>query len=336
MATLQDIADALGITKGTVSKALNNAPDISDTLRKTVLETAVEMGYTRQRRVKNDAKKLCILINYMDYTEKHHFAYDILLGFRQMAEPEGYQVDVLRTDTHFQMHHPYEMFMLENDYLGAFVIGFSLNDPWMREFETTQRPTVLYDNYIAANPHTAYIGVDNQEGMELAIKYLKSLGHKKIGYLSSALGSYIMQQRYSAFFHAMRQHGLKADGTNVGATYHITECVGKHLPRMLELGMTAFLCSQDQIANAAIIHCQQLGYRVPEDISIIGHDDAPISAYTEPPLTTIRQDRLQLGKSGYYALTSLMNEVSIGTMLLHAKLIVRSSSGPAPSPKPAN
>ena len=58
MATIQDIADRLGISKGTVSKAINNAPDISETLRKTVLDTAVEMGYTRLRRLKNDAKRL--------------------------------------------------------------------------------------------------------------------------------------------------------------------------------------------------------------------------------------------------------------------------------------
>ena len=65
MATLQDIADRLNISKGTVSKALNGAPDISETLQKTVLETAVEMGYTKIRRQKAAEKKLCILI------EKH-------------------------------------------------------------------------------------------------------------------------------------------------------------------------------------------------------------------------------------------------------------------------
>lgn len=331
MATLQDIADKLGITKGTVSKAINNAPDISETLRKTVLDTAVEMGYTKLRRQKTDVRKLCIIIENMEYQEKHHFAYDILLGFRQLAEPEGFQVDIIPVTEQFQKHTPYEVFMLQNDYLGSFVVGFSLSDPWMRDFKTAQRPTVLYDNYISANSCTASIGIDDNEGMELAVKHLKDLGHRKIGYLSSALGSYVMQQRYKSFFHAMRQHGLKADPACSGATYHIVQCIEKHLPRLLDMGMTAIICSHDQIANAAMLHCQQLGLRVPGDISIIGHDDSPFCAYTAPPLTTIRQDRIELGKCGYYALTSLLNEVSIGTMLLHAKLIVRNSTGPLPS-----
>ena len=261
MATLQDIADRLNISKGTVSKALNGAPDISETLQKTVLETAVEMGYTKIRRQKAAEKKLCILIENVDYKESHQFGYEILLGFRQLAEPAGYTVDIV---------------MLQNQYLGAFVVGFSLNDPWMKDFQTSRTPTVLYDNYIIANPNMAYVGIDNNEGMELAVSHLKKLGHKKIGYLSSALGSHIMQVRHKAFFHALKQNGLKSDPTCAGSSYYITQCMEKHLPRLLDMGITGIICSYDLIANAAMIQCQQLGYKVPDEISIIGFDDLPI------------------------------------------------------------
>lgn len=330
MATIQDIADKLGISKGTVSKALNGASDVSETLQKTVLETAVEMGYTKLRRQKGSEKKLCILIENMEYEEPHQFGYEILLGFRQMAEPAGYKVDIVPMTEQFQKKTPYDVFMLQNNYLGAFVLGFSLHDPWMNDFQTSRTPTVLYDNYVIANPNVAYVGIDNNEGMELAVSHLKKLGHKKIGYLSNALGSHIMQVRHKAFFHALRQNGLKSDPTYAGSSYYITQCMEKHLPRLLHMGMTAIICSHDLIANAAIIQCQQLGYKVPHDISIIGFDDLPICAYTSPPMTTIRQERIQLGKSGYYALDSLMNQISIGTFLLHAKLIVRNSTDKNP------
>ena len=330
MATLQDIADKLGISKGTVSKAINNAPDVSETLRKTILDTAVEMRYSKLRRQKSDAKKFCIIIENIEYEEPHQFGYDFIIGFRQMSEPAGFPVDVVPMTKQQQKKTSFDVFMLQNDYAGAFVLGFSLSDPWMKDFKTSHTPVVLYDNYIPGNPFTASIGIDNSEGMAMAVSHLKELGHKRIGYLSSTLGSHIMLVRHKAFFHAMKQAGLKADPSDCGTSYYVTQCIEKHLPRFLNMGMTAIICSHDLIANAAMVQCQQLGYRIPKDISIIGFDDLPLCAYTSPPLTTIRQERTELGKCGYHALNSIMNQISIGTILLHAQLIERNSTGPAP------
>ena len=330
MTTIQDIADKLGITKGTVSKALNRAPDISETLQKQVLETAVEMGYTRLRRYKNTARKLCVMVqkDNIQYEEPHHFAYDIIMGFRQMAEPAGYQVDVVPIDMQLQRRSSYDVFMLQNDYAGSFIVGLSLNDPWMHDFQTSHTPAVLYDNQILINSSIAYVGVDNSEGMELAVAHLKKMGHRKIGYLSGALGSHILQVRHRAFFQAMHHHGIDVDSSYAGSSYYLTVCIEKHLPRLLDMGCTAVICSQDSLANAALMQCEQLGYSVPKDVSIIGFDDLPICPYTSPPLTTIRQDRIEIGKCAYYAASSLMNGISIGTVLLHAKLMVRGSTAP--------
>ena len=107
-------------------------------------------------------------------------------------------------------------------------------------------------------------------------------------------------------------------------------CLQKHLPRLLKQGVTAIVCSHDLLAHTVMLHLQELHIQVPEDISIIGFDDLPICAYTMPPMTTIRQDRTQIGKSAYYALSSLMQGTPISTLLLHAQLIVRQSTGPAP------
>lgn len=327
MVTLQKIAQRMGVSKSTVSKALNGAPDISETLRKNIIETAVAMGYTKVRREKTSEKKLCILIENIEYEKPHHFGYDFIVGFRQMAEPSGYDVDIVPVTEALQKSVPYDVFMLQNNYAGAFALGFALQDPWMKDFKTCKTPTALYDNYIKANPCVTSVGIDNNEGMELAVTHLKNLGHKKIGYLSGALGSYIMQVRQKAFFNAMRQNGLRTDPSFFGSSYYITECLQKHIPRLLKMGCTAIICSHDQLASAAIIQCQQLGYSVPEDISIIGFDDLPICPYTSPPLTTVQQNRIELGKCGFSALSSLFNQVSIGTLLLHAKLIIRESTG---------
>ena len=75
------------------------------------------------------------------------------MGFRQMSEPAGFEVDVVPVDVELQRETSFDVFMLQNDYAGAFVLGFSLGEPWMKDFQATRaRPAVLYDNHIIGNP----------------------------------------------------------------------------------------------------------------------------------------------------------------------------------------
>lgn len=330
MATLNDIAARLGISKSTVSKALNNATDVSDEMRKRILETAVELGYANKRLQKKE-KKLCILIENMECNTPNQFGHDIVLGFKQMAEPEGWQVDVVPVTMDFQRLTPYGVFMMQQGYQASFILGFSLLDPWMQEFRVSRVPTVLYDNYIKENPSIASVGCDSQEGFELAVKHLMKLGHKKIGLISGPLDSYILKARYNAYINALYKFGLEVNENHIGLGYYVAESTRKYIPKLLDGGVTAILFSHDVRAISAITECCDRDIRVPEDISIVGFDDLPMTAYTTPPLTTIRQDRLALGKCGFYALSCLLNQVAIGSILLRATLIVRDSTGPVPA-----
>ncbi len=331
MTTINDIAAKLGVSKSTVSKGLNNATDISDEMRKKILETAVELGYNNKRML-NREKKLCILIENMDYATPNQFGYDILLGFRQMAEPDGWTVEIVPIDKDFQRSIPYGVFMIQNGYLGAFVLGFSLIDPWMKEFKTSKIPAVLYDNFIHNNPRIASVGCDSQEGFDQAVDHLFDLGHRKIGLISGPLESYILKARYNAYINALSKHNLAIDDAYIGLGYFVSDSTREHVQRMYNLGVTAIICSHDIRAISAITECMDRGIRIPEDLSIIGFDDLPMTDYTEPPLTTIRQDRLALGKTGYYAMSCLLNDVPISSVMLRAPLVVRSSTGPVRRP----
>lgn len=327
MATINDIALKLGISKSTVSKGLNNATDISEEMRKKILETAVELGYTGKRSQKR-TKKLCILIANMDYQTPNQFGYDIVLGFRQMAEPEDWMIDVIPVTSEMQKRTPYEVFMMEYNYQASFVLGFSLLDPWMTEFHSTKIPTVLYDNQIKGNPRVASIGCDNLEGFDLAVKHLYDLGHRNIGLLSGPLDSYIMRVRYNAYLNAMHKYDLDINEDFIGLGYYVSESTRKNVPLLIDHGVTAILCSHDIRAISALTECHDMGIRIPQDISIIGFDDLPMTAYTTPALTTVRQDRIGLGKCGYYAVSCLLNGLAIGSIQLRASLIVRESTGP--------
>ncbi|MBQ8833563.1 MAG: LacI family DNA-binding transcriptional regulator [Oscillospiraceae bacterium] len=324
MATLDDIARELGVSKSTVSKALSGAKDVSKTMRQTVLEKAVELGYSRGVR-NTTAPRIAVFVMNMEYSKPEDFGYDIVAGFRKAAEPAGYQVDIIPLDTQMQKRSRYDEYMVFGNYCGGLFLGMSLLDPWIKEFETCKSPTVLYDNHVSGNPNVTEVGVDNIEGMAGAISYLRSLGHTRIGYLSGALQSYIYQQRYQAFFRAMEKNGLTAELDMAASSYHIHECVSTHLPRLLGKGCTAVLCSSDLLAHSVMIWCSERGIRVPEDLSVLGFDDIPLCRYTHPPLSTIRQNRAELGKSAFYALSSQLNKVQLSSLLLHAELVKRAS-----------
>ena len=328
MATLDDIARQLGVAKSTVSKALNGADDVSENMRRAVLEKAVELGYSRALR--GAQPRIAVFITNMEYAKPDDFGYDIVIGFRKLAEPAGYHVEIIPLDIPTQQNIRYDEFMILGNYRGGLFLGLSLLDPWLKDFETCRTPTVLYDNKVEGNPHVTYVGIDNFEGMEQVVEYLKGLGHQKIGYLTGGLESYITQKRCKAFFRAVEKNGLPCGEELLGSNYHVTKCMDEHLQRLLDLGCTAFVCSHDLMAKTAIEYCNQLGLKVPEDISVMGHDDGPLCPVTVPPLSSVRQNRTELGKSAFYALSSQMGNVNLSIILLHAELIVRDSCGPAP------
>lgn len=333
MTTLEDIARELGVSKGTVSKALNGARDVSGAMRAAVLEKAAELGYTRLARGGSQGR-IALFVTNMEYTQPEDFGYDLVEGFRRAAEPAGYQVEIVPLTLETEKAWSYDSYMLHNHFCAGFHLGLSQDhDPWIRDFESCRTPTVLYDNHVGNNPHVTSIGSDNQEGMDLAVGYLKELGHRRIGYLSYELRSYIYRRRYYAFLQAMAQKELTADEDMVGAEPHVSECLTRHLPRLLEGGCTAIVCSHDVLAHSVMVHCRELGLRIPEDVSILGYDDAPLCRYTVPTLTTVRQDRVSLGKSAFFAITSQMNHVWVSSLLLHGELIRRGSCGPVPERK---
>ena len=150
MATLDDIARELGISKSTVSKALSGAKDVSKAMRQTVLEKAVEMGYSRVARSAEQPRLAVFVIN-MEYAKPEDFGYDLVMGFRQAAEPSGYQVELIPLTQQLQLDTHYDTYMVKNNYSGALLLGLSLLDPWMKDFETCKTPAILYDNHINTN-----------------------------------------------------------------------------------------------------------------------------------------------------------------------------------------
>ena len=328
MATIKDIADRLGISVSTVSKGLNGASDISESLRQSVLDTAVELGYTTKQMRGKLPRKLCVFVENMEYETPEQFGYDIILGFRQQAFRLNYEVTVIPATPQLQSAEKYDTFMLKNGYVGAFMLGFALQDEWMEQFLATSIPTVLLDNYIRKNPAVSYVGTDSFEGIDDAIEHLTDLGHTRIGLINGSRNSMISDQRRQAYINSMTAHNLPFGDETMPYGYFVSDAAKPHVDSLLSMGMTAILCGNDLIASGVIDECAARGVRIPEDLSVIGFDDIPMSAKLNPPLTTIRQDRIELGKCGFFTLQSLISHVSISRTLLRPQLLLRESTGP--------
>ena len=326
MVTIKDIANRLGIAPSTVSKGLNDANDISPELKKLVLDTAIEMGYVTKRMKKETRKRLCIFVENKKNKKSGDFGFDIILGFKQAAVRDNWEVTVVPVTPLLQMRDPYDRYMVQNGYHGGFLVGFALKDPWMAQLRTTTIPTVLFDNYITKNPNVAYVGTDSFEGIDLAIDHLTELGHTKIALLNGSPDSMITSNRYDAYASSMQSHKLELDENLVAFGYYVEDSAKYHLPSLIENGATAIICGNDLLAVGVIRECGRLHVRIPQELSVVGFDNLPISEEITPALTTINQDRVDLGRNSYAALYWLIAKVPISRSMLRPRLIVRDST----------
>ncbi len=184
----------------------------------------------------------------------------------------------------------------------------------------------MLDNYIP-NKHVGYVGTDGFNGIDLAIKYLADNGHQKIALLNGSKNSMVTDERFQAFTQSMTKHNIPLEPALIANGYYVPECAKDHVSSFLQNGATAILCASDLIASGVIAELKRLGKRIPEDVSVIGFDDLPIAQHLTPTLTTIRQDRVAIGKSAFMMLEELIGGVSISKLLLKPELIVRNSAG---------
>jgi LacI family transcriptional regulator len=264
----------------------------------------------------------------MDYENIDQFGYDIIVGFKSLAAARLWEVTVVPINLNLQTLEKYDSYMLKNGYSGAFLLGFTLHDDWIRQLGKTTVPTVLLDNHIELNRHVGYVGTDNEEGIDLAVNHLFRLGHTKIAFLNGSKNSMISEQRRQSFVNSMKKHKLTPDENLMEYGYYVPDCARDHVPGFIKNGATAIMCASDLIASGVIKELHKLDKKVPEDISVVGFDDLPIAERLTPALTTIRQNRNDLGKSAFLLLDGLINNISSSKLLLRAQFIKRDSTGP--------
>src|SRR5665647_737652 len=328
VATIKDIAKKLGISVSSVSKGLSGASDVSEDTRQLILNTALEMGYvSRRNKTDSNARKVCIFVENMGYERIEQFGYEIIVGFRLAATEKQWDVDIvpIAMDRHFD--YDYEEYMTKNNYSAGFLLGFSLHNDFLKQLACTNIPTVLLDN-VVYNKYVACVGIDNQQGIVCSVEHLAKLGHTAIAMMNGELHSRVSQERLQGFKLGMSKCNIPLRKELIAHGDYTASCAVPHVQGFIDNGATAIVCASDLIAHGVLAELYRLGIRVPEGVSVIGFDDIPLARYTTPPLTTIKQNRLTIGKSVCMAMEQIMEGNAISRLLLMPELVVRESTGP--------
>lgn len=309
MATIYDVAKKSGYSITTVSKVLNNYPNVSNKAKEKVMSAVEELGYIPYSSARTLATKKSNMIGVvfseaMDVGITHPFFSEVIEAFKKQVELHHY--DLLFVSRNIDSHQDYHTHLRHRGVDGVVVFNLHSEDQELKTFNDSSLPAVFIDTYIE-NANLVYS--DNQLGCSLAIDYLYDLGHRKIAHITGSPSTFTGAERIKGFNKAIEEKGL-----NIPDEYHVSggffsyEGGSSAMLKLLSLQdrPTAIFVSGDEMAMGAIAVAKEMGVRIPEDISIIGFDDIALAKYVEPALTTIGQDKDRIGRQ---AATLLLNEI---------------------------
>lgn len=338
--TITDIATLTGLSKASVSKAVNGRPGVSAATRERVLQVAAQLGWRPNARAvaltRGGAGAVGLLVNRPpDFLGVDPYFFDLMTGIQRTLGQYGYWV-LLGIES--QMHRDeeisaYQVLGESQQVDGVFLTDTRLGDPRLDAVSKFELPTV-----IVSRPWTdtglRWVGSPKPGGgIGDAVAHLATLGHRKVAYVSGPHDRSHVMFRNEAFLTAVSEHGLSVVGfprTDFSPAEGAAATLG--LLDQAE-APTAIIYDNDIMALAGIRAATGRGLRVPEDLSVIGHDDISIGEWLGPPLTTVGQDVVLLGERCALA---LLMEVGVVVdtpadgwdRLADPALVVRESTGP--------
>lgn len=321
--TIKEIASVLGLSASTVSKALNNASDISASTRERVNNYAKSVGFSLHRP--QESKRICVLFENMDSQSNSQVGYPVLTGFQQAANAYRYEVII----EHCSDKNPPDLKKLcaDNNFCGLMILGSKITSPIIKELETTSIPTMLMDSYVK-NPRVACISSDNINSIADIVEHLIKHGHRKIGFLGGDRESIATRERFSGYVIGLMEGDVPFNDEYVRYGNYTENCGLDAADYFADRGVTAVVCASDLIAIGLINGLKKRGLSVPEDISVSGFDNLDVAKYFTPALTTVKQDFTTLGENAFTLLRQAIKGNKTKRITIHTESIFRDSTGP--------
>jgi LacI family transcriptional regulator len=332
--TLKDIAEKLGLSITTVSRALAGYDDVADSTRQRVQYAAEEMGYvpdvTAQRLQKGRTDTIGFVIPTFGPRFSDPFFSELLAGIGNEAAKQQFDLLVsTRAPETPQEREAYRRMAEGRLVDGLLVVRTRVKDRRIAYLAGIGFPFVAFGR-TDLQLDFPYVDVDSVRGMELAAQHLLDLGHTQLAYISAPEGLMFCSLRHAGLETALQHSGLSLRTEHV-AQGDLTERGGfQAMNQLLDLRPrpSAVLCCNDLMAIGAISAAQQRSLVVGRDITITGFDDIPLAAHAHPPLTTVRQPVYDIGRRLCQMLITIIRgeELSDAQVLLIPELVVRQSS----------
>ena len=323
----KDIAEMLGVSTATVSLVLNHTPGVGEKRRQEIIQKIKEMdcGYMlKEQRINNGSIGFVVYKREGSIVDESPFFTYILEGINNRINHYGYTLNFLyinKTMPRTEQEHQIK----SGGYKGLIIFAVEMYYDDLQLFKESQIPFAILDNSFQENDVDA-VSINNVQGTSKAVSYLCGMGHREIGYIRSKVRINSFDERYNAFKHKLRSLGGIFNKEYVVDVGYSEEDVKRDVKKYLEGRKrlpTAFFAENDLIGCSAIRAMQECGYRIPEDISVVGFDNRPISTLVEPQLTTINVPKDIFGPAAVDLLISRLDQgreqslkVEIGTSLV--------------------
>jgi DNA-binding LacI/PurR family transcriptional regulator len=327
--TMRDVAEECGVSYQTVSRVINDKPSVSAKTRRRVLKAIKTLGYHPNQLARSLKTRRSSILEVITFGVDTYVPRELIVAMGRAAIAHGYSLmfteipqDNPEEETRLYAH-------LNSGLCEAAILTAPVESRLFEKISTDPPllPTIQIRNKRGSTAPS--VVVDQYYGSQLAVQHLLDLGHRQIAEISGPLNFHEAHTRHTAFLDTLQACGL-APADSIEATEWMPQDGYLAANRLLDRGarFSGLIISNDYLALGTMLALSERGLRVPDDISIVGFDDTPESAYYLPPLTTVRQDYEALGYQSIQYLVELINhqETPVHQRVLMPQLVVRQST----------
>jgi len=329
--TIYDVARVAGVSTATVSRALNGTGQIAPPTRAAIEAAVEQLGYRANTIARSLVTKSTQTIALLLPDISNPFYAALVSGIQQYALERDYTMLLCTTEGDAEREEQYLSLLRAKQVDGALVDGLVLPPDRIARFVRDGFPIVCLDRDIGSTA-IPLVQVDNRLGGRLATEHLLGLGHTRIAHVTGAQALGISEERLGGYRDALAGAGLPVDPALVLEGRFTEEGGYEAATALLETSpdLTAVFAANDLSALGVVGAIVESGRSVPGDVSVVGFDDLRISAFTSPPLTTIKQPAAEIAQLATELLIELTQGKQVGQErhLLEPTLVVRRSTAP--------